>query len=85
MTVIVKLCDGPVHVTEPLSKVGVTTIVATSGDVPVLMPLKLTILPDPMAARPIVVLSLTQLKVVVPPEFTVTKLTAATGSPLHTT
>jgi hypothetical protein len=51
-TVIVKLCDGPLQITEPLSKCGVTVIVATSGVVPVLIAEKGAMSPEPDATSP---------------------------------
>ena len=48
-TVIVKVCAGPVQFTDPLLKVGVTVIVATTGDVPVLIAVNEAMLPVPDA------------------------------------
>ena len=48
---IVNVLAGPGQDTLPLVKVGVTTIVATTGDVPVLTAAKDTISPEPLAAR----------------------------------
>jgi hypothetical protein len=58
---MVKVFAGPVQGTEPLVKVGVTVIVAVTGDVPVLTAVNAAILPAPLAPRPIVVLSFVQL------------------------
>ena len=51
---------GPVQLTPPLVKVGVTTIVAITGAVPVLTAVKLAMLPMPLAARPMLVSELVQ-------------------------
>ena len=53
LTVIVNVIGVPVHVTPPLVYEGVTVIVAVTGVVPVLVAVKLEILPEPLAARPI--------------------------------
>ena len=58
---IVKVFAGPVQDTPPLVNVGVTVMVAVTGDVPVLMAANAAILPDPLVPRPIVVLSFVQL------------------------
>ena len=57
-TTIVKLLGVPTHVTPPLVKLGVTVTVAVTGVVPVLMAVNEEMLPVPLAARPIEVLSL---------------------------
>ena len=85
MTVIVKLVVGPVQGTPPLVKVGVTVIVAVTGDVPVLMAVNAAILPVPLAPSPIEGVLLTQLYVVVPPVLTVPKAMAVVLVPLQTT
>ena len=51
--------DGPSQDTPSLVNVGVTSIVATTGDVPVLIALN-DILSVPLAANPILVVSLVQ-------------------------
>ena len=61
-------------------------MVATTGAVPVLIAVKLAILPVPLAARPIEVVLFVQLNTV--PGGLVTapvKVTAVVGAPLHTT
>ena len=61
---IVKLCAIPVTLFPPLVNVGVTVMVATSGEVPVLMAVKEGIpveLPPLPAARPIPGVSLVQV------------------------
>ena len=60
LTVIVNSCVGHVQVTPPLVKLGVTVIVATTGDVPPLTATKVGISPVPVAASPIPGVSLTQ-------------------------
>ena len=55
-TVIVKLVDRPLQLTLPLVNVGVTVIVAVTGDVPLLIALNEgmpVLLPADVAARPI--------------------------------
>ena len=78
LTVIVKLRVGP---TQPLA-VGVTVIVATTGAPVGLYATKLAILPTPLAAKPIEVLSLVHVKLV--PAVVLPKVTAAVAVPLHT-
>ena len=58
LTVMVKVFVGPAQPTEPLVKVGVTTIVAITGDVPVLTAVKEAISAVPEAARPMLVVEL---------------------------
>ena len=60
LTVIVKVLVGPVQLTPPFVNVGVTVIVATTGTIPVLMPVKAAMLPLPEAARPMLVTSFVQ-------------------------
>jgi hypothetical protein len=62
LTVMVKVCGVPEQVGEKPS-VGVTVIVAVIGVVPLLVALKVAILPVPLAAKPIAVLLFVQLKV----------------------
>ena len=54
---MVKVFVGPAHETLPFVKVGVTTMVATTGEVPVFTAVKAAIFPEPLAARPIEVAS----------------------------
>jgi hypothetical protein len=61
LTVIVNVFAGPEQDTPKLVKVGVTVMVAVTGDVPVLTAANAAILPVPLAPRPIVVLSFVQL------------------------
>ncbi len=58
---MVNVFAGPSQVTDPFSKWGVTTIVATSGDVPALVAVNDGIFPVPLAASPIVGWSLVQV------------------------
>ena len=51
-TVIVNVWNGPAQVTVPPVKVGVIVIVATTGDVVVLMAVKEAISPLPFDANP---------------------------------
>ena len=57
-------------------------MVATTGAVPVLMAVKLAILPTPLAARPMDVVLFVQLNTT--PTGVPVKLTAVVGAPLHT-
>ncbi len=84
LTVIVKLCDGPVHDTLLFVNVGVTVIVAIIGDVPALTAANDDMLPVPLAASPIPGVSFVHEYVVVPTVRFVLKLTAAVLPPLHT-
>jgi hypothetical protein len=61
LTVIVNVFAGPEQETPKLVKVGVTVMVAVTGDVPVLTAANAAILPVPLVPRPIVVLSFVQL------------------------
>ena len=58
---MVKVLDGPVQLTLPLVKVGVTVMVATTGALVALSAVNEAILPVPLAARPIEVVLLVQL------------------------
>ena len=78
-----KVSDGPGQLPDPKVKVGVTTMVATTGAVPVLREVKDAILPVPLAARPMPGWLLVQTKVVTPPVLFVVKVTGATAAPLH--
>ena len=53
LTVIVKVLVGPVQGTPPFVNVGVTTMVATTGEVPVLTAVNEAMLPVPNAKSPI--------------------------------
>ena len=66
-TVIVNVLVKPVHEVPPLVKVGVTTMVAVTGVVPVFNAVKAAILPVPLDARPMLVVVFVQAYVVVPP------------------
>ena len=57
-TVIVKVFVGPAQPTEPFVNVGVTTMVAITGAVPVFTAVNEAILPVPEAARPMLVVVL---------------------------
>ncbi|MNF78357.1 hypothetical protein D3C84_605370 [compost metagenome] len=79
LTVIVKVFVDPVQSMPPLFSIGVTIIVAITGETPLLVAVKEGILPFPDAAKPIEELLLVQEKVVVPLEFIVSKETADVG------
>jgi len=57
--VIVKVFEEPVQEVLPFAKVGVTVIVAIIGDVVEFVAVKAPILPEPLAANPILVVLLT--------------------------
>ena len=83
MTVIVTVVEVPVHVTLLFVKVGVTVMVAVAGLLPVFTAVKVgMLLPDPLAARPMVVLLFAQLNTV--PGTVPVKLMVCVGAPLHT-
>ena len=44
--------DGPLQFTDPFAKVGVTVMVAVTGDTPRLIALNDAMFPLPLAARP---------------------------------
>ena len=52
-TVIVKVCEVPIQLVDPLLRVGTTVMVAISGEEVVLVTTKAGISPDPLAPRPI--------------------------------
>jgi hypothetical protein len=76
-TVIVKDLVAPVH--DPYT--GVTVMLATAGVLPAFSPVKEVMLPVPLAARPMLVLSLVQLNAVAVP----LNVTVVVDVPLHTT
>jgi hypothetical protein len=84
-TVIVNVLDVPAHVTPALVYEGVTVIVAVTGAVVVLIPVKLVMFPEPDAARPIDVVLFVQLYTIVPPVVGLENVTPVVGAPLHTT
>ena len=57
-TVIVNVLAAPSHVTEPFVKCGVTTIVAITGKVPLLVAVNVDMSPVPPDPRPIMVVLL---------------------------
>jgi hypothetical protein len=81
---MVKVFDDPVQETLPLVKVGVTSIVATTGDVVVLVAVNEAMSPVPLAAKPILVVVLVHEYVVVPTVFEVVKVTPVVAALLHT-
>ena len=85
LTVIVKVLVGPVQGTPLLVNVGVTTIVAITGAVPVLVAVNDEMFPIPDAKSPIDGVSFVQAYVVVPPVLLVPKITAVVLVLLHTT
>ena len=70
-----KVLVGPTQDVPPFVKVGVTTTVAITGNVPGLIPVKAAISPVPVAASPILVVLFVHAYVVVPPVFSVPKTT----------
>ena len=83
-TVIVNVWGSPSLLIPPFSKVGVTVTVATMGDEPIFIAVKVGISPEPEAAKPIPGVSFTHSNVVLPPEFALSKSTLI-SSPSHTT
>ena len=85
-TVIVKLMAGPAQGVTPPVNVGVTVIVATMGEVVVLMAVKDGIFPLPKAARPMLVVLLLHEYIVAPGGvLLLTKVTVTVDEPWHTT
>jgi len=76
---------GPSQVIPPLAKCGVTTIVATTGTVPVLVAVKDIISSVPLAGNPIPGISFVHEYKVVPTVLSVLKLIAVVAEPLQTT
>ena len=58
---MLKVFVDPVQEVPPFAKVGVTTIVATTGDVPELVAVNADISPDPLLPRPILVVVFIQV------------------------
>ena len=58
---MLKVFVDPVQEVPPFAKVGVTTIVATTGDVPELVAVNADISPDPLLPRPILVVVFVQV------------------------
>ena len=85
LTVIVKVLVGPVQLTPPFVNVGVTTIVAITGAVPVLVAVNDEMFPIPDAKSPIPGVSFVQAKVVVPQVLLVPKITDIVLALLQTT
>jgi hypothetical protein len=85
LTVIVKALAGPTQLRPPAANVGVTVIVAVAGAVPLFKAVKATMLPVPVAAKPIDGLLLVQLYVVVPVTAVVAKFIALLLAPLQIT
>jgi hypothetical protein len=85
LTVMVKVFAGPLQVTLPFVKAGVTVIVATAGEAEPLTAVNEAIFPDPVAASPMVGSLFVQLYVVVPPLFVVLKAINVVANPLQTT
>lgn len=61
LTVMVNVLDVPTQGTLPLVNVGVTVMVAVTGALVALVAIKEAILPEPVAARPMDGVLLTQL------------------------
>ena len=60
-TVIVNVIDVPTQLTPPLVNVGVTVMVAVTGELLVLLAVNVGMFPLPLAARPIDAVLLIQL------------------------
>ena len=80
-TVMVNVLGVPAQV-EPLTKTGVTVMVAVIAALVLFVPMKEGMLPVPLAPRPIAVLLFVQLNTV--PGTVVVKFTAPVGEPLQT-
>jgi hypothetical protein len=79
--VIVNVFVGPLQLTDPPVNTGVMIIVAVTAVEPVFVAVKAAILPEPLAASPMLVLSFVQVyEVAVPPNVTVDVF-----DPLHIT
>ena len=78
-------CVLPEQLTPPFVKVGVAITVAVTGAVPTLEPPKEMILPEPLAASPMLVVLFVQAYVFTPPVLELPKLIPVTIEPLHTT
>ena len=78
---MVKVSGLPVLLVPPFTKVGVTSMLATSVLVVLFVAVNDRISPLPLAAKPISVLSLVHAYVVVPPVFKVEKLISLISSP----
>lgn len=79
---MVTVIGDPVHVTPLLVKEGVTVIVAVTGIVPVFTAANDGMLPEPLAAKPMLVLLFVQLNTV--PATAPVKAIACVGAPLQT-
>ena len=73
---MVKVLVDPVQEELPYVKVGVTTMVATTGALPVLVAVNDAMFPEPIDASPMLERLFVQVYVVVPTVFEVEKLTA---------
>ena len=82
---MVNVFDTPVQLNVSLmfKNTGVTVMLAVMGDDVAFVAVNGAIFPMPFDARPILVLSLNQLKVTVPPEFGLLKFIAAVDALLH--
>ncbi len=85
LTVIVNSSLAPSQLTPSFVNVGVTVIVAITGDVPVFTAANAAMSPEPLAANPIEVSSFVHAYVVVPPVFVVVNVTNVVLSVLQTT
>ncbi len=85
LTVIVKVIGVPLHVIPPLVKLGVTVIVAVTGAFVAFVPVNEAILPEPLAANPILGVLLVQLYTILPPVVGLLKVTAVVDVLLHIT
>ena len=76
---IINVSVGPSHP----SKLGVTSIDAVTGEVPLFTAVKDSISPSPVGSKPILGVLFVQLYVVVPPVFSVVNNISAVCSSLH--
>lgn len=70
---MVNIFEVPRQAAPPLLNKGVTVMGEVMGEVPLFMGVNIGILPEPLAGNPIVLLSIVQLNIVVPPVFVVEK------------
>ena len=82
---MVNVAGVPTQLTAPLVYVGVTVMVAVTGEEPALVAVKAAMFPLPLAAKPIEVLLLVHAYVTVPPVAGLLKVTALVVEPAHTT
>ncbi len=76
---MVKLLVGPLHITVPIAKCGVTTMFAVIGNDPILAAVNEMMSPAPIPDKPMAGRSFVQEYVAVPPVLRVVKVTKVVG------